>query len=216
MLLLFCRRWVGFAIASSFRNKELGFCWAFSQGRPWVCVVAGKPQRGGGGGWTRRAVPCPSIHPSIHPSSASVSKEIEMKANFFPPHLSPVREGGRRRSERKRFPPPRGSAVIKSLSFEKQREKRSVSNPAREERRNIPLPRAALGMEGPREDTADPSAGCFFGVGEDWLRGAVAGRSCAPLLSSCCHCSSAMTRTDFLSPSTPGSQAGEEERGDAV
>lgn len=216
MLLLFCRRWVGFAIASSFRNKELGFCWAFSQGRPWVCVVAGKPQRGGGGGWTRRAVPCPSIHPSIHPSSASVSKEIEMKANFFPPHLSPVREGGRRRSERKRFPPPRGSAVIKSLSFEKQREKRSVSNPAREERRNVPLPRAALGMEGPREDTADPSAGCFFGVGEDWLRGAVAGRSCAPLLSSCCHCSSAMTRTDFLSPSTPGSQAGEEERGDAV
>lgn len=117
---------------------------------------------------------------------------------------------------REKDSPPRGSAVIKSLSFEKQREKRSVSNPAREERRNIPLPRAALGMEGPREDTADPSAGCFFGVGEDWLRGAVAGRSCAPLLSSCCHCSSAMTRTDFLSPSTLGSQAGEEERGDAV
>lgn len=213
MLLLFCRRSVGFAIASSFRNKELGFCWAFSQGRPWVCVVAGKPQRGGGGDGPGELFP---VRLSIRPSLVPVSKEIEMKANFFPPHLSPVREGGRRRSERKRFPPPRGSAVIKSLSFEKQREKRSVSNPAREERRNIPLPRAALGMEGPREDTADPSAGCFFGVGEDWLRGAVAGRSCAPLLSSCCHCSSAMTRTDFLSPSTLSSQAGEEERGDAV
>lgn len=213
MLLLFCRRSVGFAIASSFRNKELGFCWAFSQGRPWVCVVAGKPQRGGGGDGPGELFP---VRLSIHPSSVPVSKEIEMKANFFPPHLSPVREGGRRRSERKRFPPPRGSAVIKSLSFEKQREKRSVSNPAREERRNIPLPRAAMGMEGPREDTADPSAGCFFGVGEDWLRGAVAGRSCAPLFSSCCHCSSAMTRTDFPSPSTLGSQAGEEERGDAV
>lgn len=76
MLLLFCRRSVGFAIASSFRNKELGFCWAFSQGRPWVCVVAGKPQRGGGGGdGPGELFPVRlSIRPSIHPQRLSAKR----------------------------------------------------------------------------------------------------------------------------------------------
>lgn len=38
---------------------------------------------------------------------------------------------------------------MKRLSFEKQREKRSVSNPRREERENIPLLRAGRGLQGP-------------------------------------------------------------------
>lgn len=110
----------------------------------------------------------PSVCPSVRPSLVPVSKEIEMKANFFP---SPPCERGREEEEEreKKISPPRGSAVIKSFSFEKQPEKRSVSNPAREERRNIPPLRAAPGMEGPCGDAKFgliPLQDAFLG----WMR----------------------------------------------
>lgn len=78
-----------------------------------------------------------------------VSAEIEMKENFLSqcPSYESMRERKREKEREKDFP--RGSAVIKGLCFEKQREKRSVSNPHREERENIPLLRAGRGLEGP-------------------------------------------------------------------
>lgn len=58
-------RRVGFAIALGFRNKELGFCWVFSEAGPGCAWRQGNHSGEGWGGPGELFSVCLSVHPSV-------------------------------------------------------------------------------------------------------------------------------------------------------